>query len=246
MKDFMDRTIWTVRLAIPCSNACHSDETVNALRSIECSYDNINTLRQFLKNNCPQVLSLFPTNDAFIEYFRHRPYCGHISSVNFLNHDEFMLLLGDAAHSIVPFVAESMNAGLEDCEVLFEVMRNSKDLNYFVEYNKTRISDTRGLISIAKFINDNNCGSNFAESSSRMSFRVVQHLMKELGITSNTLDVFIIGPKSEERVPYSQIAEIFQKQQDLILPLCRMICYPLSYVLRFLPYKKTTLGEVKS
>ena len=54
-----------------------------------------------------------------------------------------MALLGDAAHATVPFYGQGMNAGFEDCTVLWEMMQKHNE-NWdaaFAEYQKTRKPD---------------------------------------------------------------------------------------------------------
>lgn len=56
-------------------------------------------------------------------------------------------LIGDAAHATVPFYGQGMNAGFEDCTVLWELMQKHKE-NWpviFDEYNKERKLDGDAL-----------------------------------------------------------------------------------------------------
>jgi kynurenine 3-monooxygenase len=39
-------------------------------------------------------------------------------------------LIGDAAHAIVPFYGEGMNAGYEDCKVLNDLLNEHGDDNW--------------------------------------------------------------------------------------------------------------------
>lgn len=41
-------------------------------------------------------------------------------------HNEHSLLIGDAAHALVPFYGQGMNAGFEDCRVLAEMLQSDK------------------------------------------------------------------------------------------------------------------------
>jgi kynurenine 3-monooxygenase len=56
-------------------------------------------------------------------------------------------LMGDAAHATVPFYGQGMNAGFEDCRVLFELMEKHQE-NWpavFEEYSKVRKPDGDAL-----------------------------------------------------------------------------------------------------
>jgi kynurenine 3-monooxygenase len=56
-------------------------------------------------------------------------------------------LMGDAAHATVPFYGQGMNAGFEDCTVLWELMQKHKEdwTAIFEEYNKERKPDGDAL-----------------------------------------------------------------------------------------------------
>ncbi|MEJ7662168.1 MAG: FAD-dependent monooxygenase [Hymenobacter sp.] len=41
-----------------------------------------------------------------------------------------MLLLGDAAHAILPFYGQGMNAGFEDCTVLNHLLEQHGEANW--------------------------------------------------------------------------------------------------------------------
>jgi kynurenine 3-monooxygenase len=56
-------------------------------------------------------------------------------------------LMGDAAHATVPFYGQGMNAGFEDCTVLWDLMQKHSE-NWpaiFEEYNRTRKPDGDAL-----------------------------------------------------------------------------------------------------
>ncbi len=56
-------------------------------------------------------------------------------------------LMGDAAHATVPFYGQGMNAGFEDCRVLFELMEKHQEnwTAVFEEYSKVRKPDGDAL-----------------------------------------------------------------------------------------------------
>lgn len=56
-------------------------------------------------------------------------------------------LIGDAAHATVPFYGQGMNAGFEDCTVLWDLMRKHEEnwAAVFDEYNRTRKPDGDAL-----------------------------------------------------------------------------------------------------
>lgn len=94
---------------------------------------------QFFNSTFPDVVSLIP--DLNHQFFHH-PTSSLVTVKCFpwIREDKFALI-GDAAHAIVPFFGQGMNAGFEDCSVLHELMQqNGEDwsttLRQFQELRK--------------------------------------------------------------------------------------------------------------
>lgn len=83
------------------------------------SFESLNSPQQvnsFFEQYFPDLLNLIP--DA-VEQFIHNPV-GQMVTVKALpwHYQDSALLVGDAAHAIVPFHGQGMNCGFEDCDVL--------------------------------------------------------------------------------------------------------------------------------
>lgn len=63
------------------------------------------------------------------------------------------LLIGDAAHAMVPFFGQGMNAGFEDCSILNEILENNKDaIDISVqEFTKRRNKDAQAICKLAMY-----------------------------------------------------------------------------------------------
>jgi kynurenine 3-monooxygenase len=60
------------------------------------------------------------------------------------------LLIGDAAHAIVPFFGQGMNAGFEDCTVLMEILDREADwTRAFTELSESRRPDADAIADLA-------------------------------------------------------------------------------------------------
>lgn len=64
-----------------------------------------------------------------------------------------VLLMGDAAHAMVPFYGQGMNCGFEDCLVLDELLSMfhndfNKVLNSFTEH---RVEDCHAIVDLAMY-----------------------------------------------------------------------------------------------
>lgn len=89
----------------------------------EPSFESIKTedeVRAFFNKQFPDAVPLMPT---LVEDFMNNPVSSLITTKIFpwKNADK-SCLIGDAAHAIVPFYGQGMNAGFEDCSVLEELM----------------------------------------------------------------------------------------------------------------------------
>ena len=62
------------------------------------------------------------------------------------NLDEKLILLGDAAHAIVPFYGQGLNAGLEDVRILAEMIESQHP---FAQFQKHRKPDTDAISELA-------------------------------------------------------------------------------------------------
>jgi len=130
------------------------------------------------------------------------------------------LLLGDAAHAIVPFFGQGLNAGFEDCTVLLELVdrHGPKWQQVFEEFERARKVNTDAIADLAV--------QNFVEMRDRVADpRFLFKKKVELALEARYPGVFV--PKyamvTFHRVPYS-VAERRGKIQDRMLAeLCEGI-----------------------
>ncbi len=82
-------------------------------------------VRAFFEHEFPDVLPVMP---ALVEEFFSNP-TGHLVTIRCFpwSYDGKVLLLGDAAHAIVPFYGQGMNAGVEDCVLLLHFLQRYED-----------------------------------------------------------------------------------------------------------------------
>ncbi len=81
-------------------------------------------VRQFFAKHFADALDLMP--DLTEQFFANPTgFLGTIS-LDKWHQDDSILLIGDAAHAIVPFHGQGMNCGFEDCEVLLSLLAERK------------------------------------------------------------------------------------------------------------------------
>jgi kynurenine 3-monooxygenase len=105
-------------------------------------------VRGFFEREFPDVVPLMP--DLVREFHDHPQ--GQLATLYAepWHHAGQVLLLGDAAHAIVPFHGQGMNAGFEDCVVLDGLLDRHDDWSrVFAEFERVRRPDTAAIARMA-------------------------------------------------------------------------------------------------
>ena len=127
------------------------------------------------------------------------------------------LLLGDAAHAIVPFFGQGLNCSFEDCTCLLQLL-DQHGLQWprvFSEFEKARKANTDAIADLAV--------ENFVEMRDRVADpRFLFQKKVELALESRFPERFI--PKYSmvtfHRVPYSVAAARGRTQERILAELC--------------------------
>lgn len=86
-------------------------------------------LPKFFNHHFPGVTDLISASDL-IHSFKSNPHLPLISiKCKPYHHDASGVIIGDAAHAMVPFYGQGMNAGMEDVRMLFSVLDKYAHLN---------------------------------------------------------------------------------------------------------------------
>ncbi len=106
-------------------------------------------LLRFFRQNFPDVLPLMP--DVAEEYFRNP-----LSSLVTVRcwpwvYQNRAILIGDAAHAVVPFYGQGMNAGFEDCVILDQLLGEHPGewARIFDQYQRTRKPNADAIAELA-------------------------------------------------------------------------------------------------
>jgi kynurenine 3-monooxygenase len=130
------------------------------------------------------------------------------------------LLLGDAAHAIVPFFGQGLNCGFEDCACLMELLdRYGSDWpRVFAEFETARRVNTDAIADMAI--------ENFTEMRDRVAdSRFLFRKKVELALEAKYPDLFV--PKyamvTFHRIPYSVALTRGAVQDRMLAELCESI-----------------------
>ncbi len=130
------------------------------------------------------------------------------------------LLLGDAAHAIVPFFGQGINCGFEDCTVLLELLDRygPEWTRVFSEFEQARKINTDAIADLAV--------ENFVEMRDRVADpRFLLRKKIELALEQKYPEYFV--PKyamvTFHRVPYSMALRRGQVQDAMLSELCQGI-----------------------
>lgn len=116
------------------------------------SFENLNTeaeIMAFFKKYFPTTLEHLPT---LLEDFKENPTSSLVTVKCSPWHHQNTCLMGDAAHAIVPFYGQGMNAGFEDCFVLDELIDKNEDADWstiFEAYSSTHAQNGHAIADLA-------------------------------------------------------------------------------------------------
>jgi kynurenine 3-monooxygenase len=115
------------------------------------SFRSIKTKEQFksfFEQTFPDAVALMP---EFLQDFDENPTSSLVTVKCFPWVNNKTLLIGDAAHGIVPFYGQGMNAGFEDCRILNAMLDKHNDNwnTVLPEFQSTRKPDTDAIAQLA-------------------------------------------------------------------------------------------------
>jgi kynurenine 3-monooxygenase len=168
-------------------------------------------LRRFFDEEFPDAVPLLPT---LLEDFRNNP-TGSLVTIRCepWYYRDRVCLLGDAAHAVVPFYGQGMNAAFEDCIVLDQCLAKIPDdrERAFAEYFERRKENADALadLAIGNFIE-------MRDKTASRTFRAKKKLDHLLEATLPGLYLPLYTMITFTRVPYAQAARR-ARLQDRIL-----------------------------
>lgn len=120
----------------------------------EVSFESIKTkedVMTFFNATFPDAVPHMPTLET--DYFDNPTSTLVTVRCEPWNYEDKVLLMGDAAHAVVPFYGQGMNSGFEDCSVFSEMYDQHADnmLNFFEKYSEQRVPDANAIADLALY-----------------------------------------------------------------------------------------------
>lgn len=108
------------------------------------------TIREFIKTNFPDLM---PIVSEIIRSFLKNPTGKFVTiKTSPWSYKDFMVLIGDSAHGVIPFYGQGVCAALDDCLLIVRLLTLHKNdwEKTFEEYERIRKPDTDTLAFLAK------------------------------------------------------------------------------------------------
>src|SRR5216110_863438 len=187
-------------------------------------------VRRFFDEEFPDAVPLMPT---LLEDFKNNP-TGSLVTIRCAPwyYKDKVTLVGDAAHAVVPFYGQGMNAAFEDCVVLDECLAGFPDNRQraFAEYFERRKEDADALADLAV--------SNFIEMRDKTASRAfrakkkLDHLL-EAALPGVYLPLYTMVTFT--RIPYAQAARRARLQDRIVYGSLALIASAILFLIfRFL------------
>ncbi|MBI1225750.1 MAG: NAD(P)-binding protein [Bacteroidetes bacterium] len=186
----------------------------------EVSFEKLQTEVQvlaFFEKYFPDVIPLMPT---LVQDFMENPTSALVTvRCNPWHYQHKILLLGDAAHAIVPFYGQGMNAGFEDCTILDSLMdKYDEDWPAIMEeFNASRPEDANAIADLA-LLNFIEMRDKVADPQFLLRKKIEGHLHERFPKEFQSVYSMV----SFSHVPYSQALAAVAQQDALFQKMLKI------------------------
>lgn len=175
------------------------------------SVQNDEEIIQFFESQFGDAKKIMP---QFLEEYKTNPTASLVTvKTNIWVYQSKSLLIGDAAHAIVPFYGQGMNAGFEDCAVLMDIIEKNEESNWetiLQEYQNARKINGDAVAQLAL--------NNFIEMRDLVAdpiFLERKKIEKEIGLRYPKEYLSVYEMVSFSHTPYSVALGTAQAQEKL-------------------------------
>lgn len=172
-------------------------------------------IRSFFEESFPDVYPTMP--DLAGDFLNHAT--GHMSTVKSApwHYEDQCLLIGDAAHGLIPFFGQGMNSGFEDCRILNDLLDRHHDdwAEAMPAFYRSRKPDT-DAVSDMSMENYREIQDGIRDPRFNMKKQLEQHLMqryRERYVSKHVLVMF-------SNTPYATALEHGRAQNAFLDRIC--------------------------
>lgn len=163
----------------------------------------------FFEQNFPDFLEV-AGREPILNAFQNNPIGSMITiKCSRYHYQDKILLLGDAAHAMVPFYGQGMNAGFEDLEVLNNLFVEKDTLSdVFSSYSRERVPNAHAICDLALY--------NYWEMSSgvqSLKFLLKHHIYKWIHKMFPNQFLPLYSMVAFSNIPYSQVIRRHRLQE---------------------------------
>lgn len=185
----------------------------------ENSFDSLRSekdVEQFFADKFPDTLAHIP--DLVDQFFSNpTSNLGTVWADDWYDEEKKIGLIGDAAHGIVPFYGQGMNAGFEDCSVLYDLLQRESFEGHFEKFATNRKKDTDAIayLSMGNFIE-------MRDLVAQPEFQLQKKIEAKIQARFPDLWMPLYSMVSFSTIPYHKVYEravVQQKIMDQILSL---------------------------
>lgn len=167
----------------------------------------------FFEENFPDAFKLLGKEHITETFKRVKPQ--PLVSVKCSPHSFFdkLVLMGDAAHAMVPFYGRGMNCGFEDCLVFSETLEeHENDIASAVRaYSKKRVNDAHSINDLAMY--------NYEELKdlvNKNSYKLRKKFDSFMNSIFSTRWIPLYSMVTFTRIPYSEVIERRKRQDQIV------------------------------
>jgi kynurenine 3-monooxygenase len=185
-------------------------------------------VRRFFEEEFPDAVPLMPT---LLEDFRSNP-TGSLVTIRCAPwfYKDKVALVGDAAHAVVPFYGQGMNAAFEDCVVLDECLAAFPENreNAFAEYFQHRKENADALahLAVANFIE-------MRDKTASKTFRAKKKLDYWLEAALPGIYLPLYTMVTFTRIPYARAARRARLQDGIVYGALALLAFAICLLLAF-------------
>lgn len=178
------------------------------------SFESLKTeadVKAFFEETFPDALNLMP--ELVDDYFTNPTSSLVTIKCHPWNYEDWIILMGDASHAIVPFYGQGMNSGFEDCTVFNDIFEaeNQNWTKTFNRFSDERKADADAISNLAL--------SNFVEMRDKVAdemFLLRKKIEKKIAEKHPDLWMPLYSRVTFSHKPYSEALKAGERQDKIM------------------------------